>query len=141
VTPCPPAEGGFACLSGATLAAPPPPTCEFAVADLERVEGETRRALEIAGEVWGVEASQVLTGWTIRFCGGWFLCGSGSSAAWTYGCARLDLKLITAAVNPKTGCLPGVLVHEVGHLVVGGDRDHRDPRFAQATAHEAEPCR
>ncbi|MBK9517586.1 MAG: hypothetical protein IPO09_09575 [Anaeromyxobacter sp.] len=138
-TPCPSAEGAFACVAGATLAAPPVPTCEYPVTDLTGVVERTERALEIAGEVWGVVPSDYLRGWTISYCGGWFLCGSGDSACWTYGCARLDRAVIAAAVNPATRCLPGVLIHELGHLVVG-DREHRDPRFALATSREAEPC-
>jgi hypothetical protein len=135
--PCPGAEGAFACVDGATLAAPS--SCEFPLTSVSGLESRTAKALEIAGVVWGVEPTDYLTGWVISFCGGWFVCGGGDSATWTYGCTRTDTEVITAAAGPSH-CLSGVLIHEFGHVVVG-DRAHRDPRFAVADDLAAIPCK
>jgi hypothetical protein len=136
--PCPEAEGAFACVDGATLALASKPSCAFPLASSEGVEARTAKALEIAGRVWGVDPGDYLTGWTIDFCGGWFVCGRAGSATWTYGCASPDDERLDAAPGPS-GCLAGVLIHELGHVVVG-DLTHRDPRFETANALEAAPC-
>jgi len=133
VEPCPEAEGAFACVEGATLALSSEPWCESKLATAQGLVAEAVKAMELAGQVWDVDPSDYVTGWVISYCGGWFVCGSGGSASWTYGCAELGEDLIKAGPN-LDGCASGVLVHEIGHLVVHGDRNHRDPRFAVATA-------
>jgi hypothetical protein len=135
--PCPAAEGSFACVDGATLVAAAAPSCEFPLTTVEGVEVQTARALEIAGEVWGVDPGDYVTGWVISYCRGWFVCAA-AQVTWTYGCAYTDREVIEAAPGPSK-CLPGVLIHELGHLVVG-DPNHRDPRFAVADALEGAPC-
>lgn len=85
---------------------------------------ETARAIEVGAGYWGVD-TDVLDGWTLQLDGGWFACGD----VWTYGCARLDLKVIRAAAGDD-GCRTCVLVHEIGHVVLNGDGDHVDPRWA-----------
>jgi hypothetical protein len=135
--PCPDADGAFACVFGASLAAPPH-ACEFPLTRVDGVEARTRRAFELAGELWGASPEALLTGWTVAFCQGWFVCPTADGGAWTYGCALPASRLIRAAPG-DTNCLEGVLIHEFGHLAVG-DPAHRDPRFATATSMQAAPC-
>jgi hypothetical protein len=133
--PCPEVDESFGCVDGATLAAMPGAEFKASTAGLvPRVE----RALRLAGEVWGVEPADHLAGWTIEFSGGWFACGTGARACWTYGCALPDRRIIKAAAG-FADCLPGVLIHELGHVVIG-DGEHLDPRFATADAMEGGPC-
>jgi hypothetical protein len=136
--PCPDAPGAFACVDGATLALSQAPSCEFPLQSSAGLEAEATRALQVAGKLWGVEPREVVSGWTITYCRGWFACAGGGSATWTYGCAHLDTEVIQAAPGPSA-CLSGVLVHELGHLVVG-DLAHQDERFALANDLEAAPC-
>jgi hypothetical protein len=129
--PCPPADDAFACVDGATLAAP---AVKYPVKSVAGLEAQTAKALELAGKVWGVDPRDYLTGWVINFSEGWFACGR----SWTYGCADTNTSTLAAAPGPAK-CLTGVLVHELGHLVVG-DMAHRDPRFEKANALESAPC-
>ncbi len=126
-------------MDGATLALAAAPSCEFPLESSAGLERQTARALALAGQVWGVEPQGYLTGWTISYCRGWFLCAGGGQAAWTYGCAYLEREAILAAPGP-TQCIAGVLIHELGHLVLGGDGAHHDPRFQLATDLAAVPC-
>jgi hypothetical protein len=94
----------------------------------------TERALDLAAEVWGAEPADHLTGWTIEFSGGWFACG----VTWTYGCVEPASMRIRAAPG-FANCLPGILIHEFGHVLIG-DGGHEDPRFERADALEGAPC-
>jgi hypothetical protein len=137
--PCPVVEGAFACVEGATLARTTDPWCESELASTEGLEAEATKALRLAARVWGVDPADYLSGYVISFCGGWFVCRGGGESAWTYGCAEPDRALIKAGPNLH-GCTAGVLVHELGHLVLHGGREHHDPRFAEATALADEAC-
>lgn len=136
--PCPDADRSFACVDGATLALDAPPRCEYPLAGSAGLEAQTAKALELAGRLWGVDPEAYVTGWVIEFCQGWFVCSGGGTATWTWGCARLDENVISAAPGP-TRCAAGVLIHELGHLVVG-DLAHADPRFATASDMAGQPC-
>jgi hypothetical protein len=136
--PCPEAPGSFACVDGATLALASANSCEFPLESTVGVEAQTARALELAGTLWGMDPTELVTGWTITYCRGWFVCAGGGTASWTWGCAHLDTEVIQAAPGPSR-CVTGVLIHELGHLVVG-DLAHEDPRFTLADDMEARPC-
>jgi hypothetical protein len=130
-SPCPDVEGAFACVEGATLALSSEPWCEFRFTSADGLEAEARRAMEIAATLWDVDPSDYTTGWVVSYCRSWFVCQGAGAAAWTYGCAQLDRELIRVAPG-LDGCATGVLIHELGHLVLGGDGNHEDPRFASA---------
>lgn len=138
-SPCPDVEGAFACVEGATLALSSDAWCEFPLASADGLETEARRAMELAAEVWNVDPSDYTTGWVVSYCRGWFVCQGAGTAAWTYGCAQLDEELIRVAPG-LDHCASGVLIHELGHLVVGGDGEHEDPRFASADALASSVC-
>ena len=110
-----------------------PSTVEFPIVDTAPLARQTERALSLAARVWGLEPG-ALTGWTVRYQRGWLACGT----TWTYGCAFPAARLIVAAPGPS-GCAAGVLIHEVGHALIG-DMAHADPRWTEADALESQPC-
>jgi hypothetical protein len=111
------------------------PAAEFHVST-EGLVAEAERAIEIGAATWGVDAS-VLDGWTVAFQGGWFVCHTRPLATWTFGCTHREQGWIQS--GPDGGCRTSVLVHEIGHVVVG-DMEHLDPRWEESTAHEQDPC-
>jgi hypothetical protein len=91
----------------------------------ERVESTVEAALAYWGGDW-----TDLAGMTITFAGTrWVRCGGAESAL---GCYDGDIRVTTS--DPGVGTLScveqTVLVHEVGHAVIG-DHRHEDPRWME----------
>lgn len=114
------------------------PRAEFPI-ETTGLLAEVERSIEVGAEVWGVDDG-VLSGWTIAFQGGWFPCQTAAGAEWTWGCTYPAHRLVYAA--PDDGplrCRSSVLVHEIGHVVIG-DPAHTDPRWVEAAGRATEAC-
>ena len=87
--------------------------------------------LEAALGYWGGSWSH-LTGTTIVFEGASHVaCGGHDGST---GCYDGDIRLSTQDAGRTVSCVEAtVLVHEVGHAVIG-DADHADPRWMDFTA-------
>jgi hypothetical protein len=101
---------------------------------------QAQRAIELGTEVWGVPRS-TWSGWIIEVREAWFPCPTSAGAAWGWGCAYPDRKLIQAS-PAGDGCALGVLVHELGRAA--GWYDHRAPDgtylFGEADRRASDVC-
>ncbi len=106
-------------------------TAQPPVAWLEdsHLEERTLAVSRVAAGQWG---GAELDGWTIRFVADIERCGSATSSAQPImGCTHHDSMTIELRVDARSPCVEGTaLIHEIGHVVVPNDPDHRDPRWS-----------
>jgi hypothetical protein len=81
---------------------------------------------KMAAELWGGDGID-LNGWKLQWMSGDWDCGTFHNAG---GCTLFDSHVIQAVYDSTNDC-PEVssLAHEVGHIILGGDNDHKDPRW------------
>lgn len=131
------ADATLGWVGGARLVADP--HAEFQVERAGLVE-EAGRTIALGAALWGAAPATALDGWVIVFSGGWFPCRTAQGATWTWGCTYPAEAVIYAAPDDgPTRCRTSVLVHELGHVVLG-DGDHADPRWALVPAVAAMAC-
>ncbi|BDG09133.1 hypothetical protein [Anaeromyxobacter paludicola] len=87
----------------------------------------TLSAASVAAQRWG---GADLRDWTVRFVSRIDACGA-AEAGQASGCTRHDQRTIELAVDAASPCVEGTaLLHEVGHVAIPDDPDHRDPRWS-----------
>ncbi len=88
----------------------------------------TLAAATAAAQQWG---GADLRGWKIRFVSHIDDCAAATPAGPVMGCTRHDALTIDLSVDPASPCVEGTaLLHEIGHVAIPDDPDHRDPRWA-----------
>jgi hypothetical protein len=89
-----------------------------------------RTVVAAAAAYWGI-APEAVAGWRLRLTEGLLECGGSSTAN---GCTTADDRTVTITANYFVCIESSTLVHELGHVALGGDSDHRDPRWRDSDA-------
>jgi hypothetical protein len=99
---------------------------EVAFAAQPDLPARVESTLQVALAYWGGTFEQV-AGMTVTLDGARTVACDGVAGA--IGCYDGDIRVSTADAGVALDCVEQtVLVHEVGHAVIG-DREHRDPRW------------
>jgi hypothetical protein len=94
-----------------------------------RLDERTLAVAQVAARCWGGGGD--LAGWTIRFVGEIGSCGAAPAGARIQGCTRAGDRIVDVRVDPGSPCVEATsLLHEMGHVVLGGDPGHADPRWS-----------
>jgi hypothetical protein len=84
-----------------------------------------RRVVEMAAAYWG-SAPEAVAGWRLLLAEGLLACGSCSTAN---GCTTTDDRTVAITANFYLCIESSTLTHEIGHVALGGDARHEDPRW------------
>ncbi|HEY3357654.1 MAG TPA: hypothetical protein VGQ83_30660 [Polyangia bacterium] len=91
----------------------------------EDLRPRLRRAVEMAAAFWGIEPSAV-SGWRLLLNEGLVQCGSDAAAT---GCTTTKDQTVAIAADFYRCVESSTLMHEIGHIALDGDPEHRDPRW------------
>jgi hypothetical protein len=92
-----------------------------------------RAVLEASAAYWGI-APDDLAGWRLLLTEGLLACGERVDAS---GCTTTGDDTIAVTANYYACIESSTLMHEIGHVALGGDEEHRDPRWHDEAALEA----
>jgi hypothetical protein len=82
-------------------------------------------AVEQSAAYWGI-APHDLAGWRLLLTEGLLHCGSHTTAN---GCTTTGDRTIAITANYYVCIESSTLMHEIGHVALGGDSHHEDPRW------------
>ena len=90
----------------------------------------TRRVIELGAGFWDV-APDAVSGWRLLLTEGLMRCGSSATST---GCTTTGDQTVAITVNFSVCIESSALVHEIGHVALGGDPQHQDRRWQDDAA-------
>jgi hypothetical protein len=92
-----------------------------------------RATIALSAQYWGIDPESV-AGWRLVLTEGLLHCGSCSTAN---GCTSTGDSTVRITANYYVCIESSTLMHEIGHIALGGDSQHRDPRWHDDVAIQA----
>ncbi len=89
---------------------------------------ETRRLLDLAAQAWGGKP-QAWNGWTVRYTPDTIDADRNGRSVIRKRDGQVVGGQMDLQLDPGMKPAGTALAHEVGHILLGGDPDHRDPRW------------